>query len=95
MLGESSLIMFSFDSADYPHESVCVVLVHDCFSYGVYILTIAIVHRWIIKHILERNRRSAWRSQGFCPQCNYDLRAKPDRCPERGQAIEKVFTRLR
>jgi hypothetical protein len=62
-----------------------------CFSYAVPILTTEIVHRWIIKPILERNRRIAWSSHGFCPQCGYDLRATPERCPECGAVPVKLL----
>jgi hypothetical protein len=38
----------------------------------------------------ERNRRNVWLNHGICPDCGYDLRATPDRCPECGTIPAKI-----
>jgi hypothetical protein len=39
----------------------------------------------LIVHRIIRNRRC--HKSGLCPQCGYDIRATPTRCPECGQTI--------
>jgi hypothetical protein len=38
---------------------------------------------------LHRRRRL---TTGLCPECGYDLRASPERCPECGRAVPKTAT---
>ena len=35
-----------------------------------------------------RKRRLAKLAEGLCPNCGYDVRANPDRCPECGQELQ-------
>ena len=41
---------------------------------------------WLTRHLRARRRRAG----RFCPQCGYDLRASPERCPECGLVRERV-----
>jgi hypothetical protein len=40
----------------------------------------------IIKPTFMRIRREVWHSHGLCPECGYDARETPCRCPECGAA---------
>jgi hypothetical protein len=47
-----------------------------------------IVYGVIAKPAFLKYRREVWRSHGLCPECGYDLRGTPCRCPERGAVRE-------
>jgi hypothetical protein len=38
--------------------------------------------------VVVKERADARRRRGLCPDCGYDLRASPERCPECGRALE-------
>lgn len=40
--------------------------------------------------VLRRRRRRQQEQRGACPNCGYDLRGSPDRCPECGAAPNKT-----
>jgi hypothetical protein len=70
-----------------PHEGN-----HKCRSlllpyWQVSSVLLAVPALWLFGFV-RRRRRAYWLRRGFCPTCNYDLRATPDRCPECG-AIAK------
>jgi hypothetical protein len=39
---------------------------------------------WLLRKFRERR----WRKAGRCVQCNYDLRGRPEKCPECGLAVK-------
>jgi len=57
---------------------------HWCFLAVCGIPGVIMLRRW------RRRRRAERRTiSGLCPNCNYDLRATPDRCPECGTVVAK------
>jgi hypothetical protein len=52
------------------------------------LLALLLAWRWAAHSIKQRRLE---RSGQFCPQCGYDLRATPDRCPECGQARSSCY----
>jgi hypothetical protein len=51
------------------------------------LLLVAIPTGWAVARLVRHIRR---RRRGLCPNCGYDMRASPDRCPECGQARRQV-----
>jgi hypothetical protein len=50
---------------------------------------------WVMLHNkreMEERLRAERRAARLCARCAYDVRANPERCPECGEAIEKVMT---
>jgi len=58
------------------HEMVNVV-----FPHWLVALPFAVIPAWHIPSAARRRRRL---TRGLCPQCGYDLRGSPGRCPECG-----------
>lgn len=57
-----------------------------CVPHLFVILLCAILPSW---WILLRARARKARCRNGCPECGYDLRASPERCPERGTPVPK------
>jgi hypothetical protein len=60
-------------------------------TFGLWLLayfTVAIPLSW--RFICLARRRGNWTKTGLCPNCGYDLRATPDRCPECGKVPTKA-----
>jgi hypothetical protein len=61
-------------------------------SYRVYYAALAVAASvlplaWLMQQVdIRLQRRRLRRMSGLCPNCGYDLRATPDRCPECGTA---------
>ena len=78
--------------------SLVVLVTSDWFSYGraadwwALGLGLASIPFWLPLSLrMERQRKL--RGRGLCPECGYDLRATPERCPECGLASQSPMGR--
>jgi hypothetical protein len=55
-------------------------LILDMSHWLLFTVTATLPSIWLVRRLRRRKRA------GFCPICNYDLRASPERCPECGAA---------
>jgi hypothetical protein len=74
-------VFTAYDNAPRQERIVAIVVP----MYAILISTAFLPSYWMGR--FARHRRTIWRHQmNLCTRCGYDLRAKPDRCPECGTA---------
>lgn len=56
------------------------------------VLLTAILPALAVTLELRTRRRERWLARGLCPDCGYDLRATPERCPECGRTPASAAT---
>lgn len=56
--------------------------------------TLVLPASWLVARFVGRARRRSRSRRGLCPNCSYDLRASPERCPECGTAVVKATNRV-
>ncbi|HEX4794315.1 MAG TPA: hypothetical protein VH370_11015 [Humisphaera sp.] len=65
--------------------SLAIGLTFLFFPTGGYMWLFLLVPLFFAVRRLQRRRQiHDWEREGLCPNCGYDLRATPDRCPEFG-----------
>lgn len=68
---------------DPPFYSLAVTAPHCLFA-----LILALGPAWWLSGICRRRGQKRL-ARGHCPNCNYDLRGSPERCPECGRSSEE------
>ncbi len=80
---------FSFGWGSHTTDASKVRRVIIVPSWAALLITLAHPSMWVFcRHKRYRIRKRL--EAGLCPDCGYDLRATPDRCPECGTVPEKV-----
>jgi len=86
ILGTSSIIQLIFHWMIQRHVSssdrAVVQAALSCFQIIVSVLLGRLIY-------LAWSRKRAFARAGLCPACGYDLRATPERCPERGRGVDE------